>query len=102
LRKAGHAVSYAGTLAAARASALVNGFDVVVSDLGLPDGSGLELMAELRSRYGLHGIALSGYGMDEDLVHSREAGFDRHLTKPVNIDDLRLALQEVTAGVSIN
>jgi CheY-like chemotaxis protein len=65
-----------------------------VSDLGLPDGSGHDLMRELKSRYGLSGIALSGYGMEEDVHQSREAGFDRHLTKPVSIQVLAAAIRE--------
>lgn len=93
LRAAGHRVTRAGSvaeaLAAANAANTANGngtgrpFDLVVSDLGLPDGSGHDLMRELIQRYGLRGIAVSGYGMDEDLRRSHEAGFYRHLTKPV-------------------
>jgi CheY-like chemotaxis protein len=94
LRAAGHRVTRAGSVAEALAAALAaahaangNGtgrpFDLVVSDLGLPDGSGHDLMRELIQRYGLRGIAVSGYGMEEDLRRSHEAGFYRHLTKPV-------------------
>jgi CheY-like chemotaxis protein len=53
-------------------------------------------MRELTRRYGLKGIALSGYGMEEDLRRSREAGFERHLTKPVNFQVLQAVLREVT------
>jgi CheY-like chemotaxis protein len=66
----------------------------VVSDLGLPDGSGLDLMRALSSRYGLRGIALSGYGMEEDIQKSREAGFQKHVTKPVSLQALQSALQD--------
>jgi signal transduction histidine kinase len=69
----------------------------VVSDLGLPDGSGVELMAELRAMYGLRGIALSGYGMEEDVRRAHEAGFLRHLTKPVEFGSLLTTLREVLA-----
>jgi CheY-like chemotaxis protein len=69
--------------------------DLVISDVGLPDLSGLELMAQLKSRFQLRGIALSGYGMDEDIERSREAGFERHLTKPVNLQVLQEAIREV-------
>jgi CheY-like chemotaxis protein len=68
--------------------------DLVVSDLGLPDGHGHDLMRELKRRYGLAGIALSGYGMEEDIQQSREAGFDRHLTKPVGIRVLEAAIRD--------
>ncbi|HEX2223621.1 MAG TPA: ATP-binding protein [Thermoanaerobaculia bacterium] len=70
-------------------------FDLVVSDLGLPDGSGLDLMQELRDRYGLQGIALSGYGMQEDVRKSREAGFVEHLVKPVTFQTLQAAIERV-------
>lgn len=74
------------------------GFDLVISDLGLPDLSGHELMSQLKSRFHLRGIALSGYGMDEDVQRSHEAGFERHLTKPVNLQLLQEAIREVAVS----
>jgi PAS domain S-box-containing protein len=98
LRLLGHRVTVAGSvaqgLATAEAALQDDGFDLVVSDLGLPDGSGLDMMRELVGRHGLRGIALSGYGMEEDVRKSLEAGFNRHLTKPVNLQALKEALQE--------
>jgi signal transduction histidine kinase/CheY-like chemotaxis protein len=100
----GHQVTVARNLAEARAAAFAasaasadsaGGFDLLISDLGLPDGSGHELMRELSDRYGLRGIALSGYGMQEDLRKSREAGFELHLTKPVSPQALETAIQQV-------
>lgn len=73
-------------------------FDLVISDVGLPDVSGHELMTQLKSRFHLRGIALSGYGMDEDIQRSHEAGFERHLTKPVNLQLLQDAIREVTVS----
>jgi len=70
--------------------------DVVISDLGLPDGSGLDLMRQLSTDYGLRGIALSGFGMDSDLKESITAGFWRHLVKPIDIGTLRATLVEMT------
>ena len=100
LRARGHRVTVARDLAQARAAALASAgeIDLVVSDLGLPDGSGHELMRELAGRYGLRGIALSGYGMEEDLRKSRESGFARHLTKPVSPQALEAAIQQVAPG----
>jgi two-component system CheB/CheR fusion protein len=96
LRALGHQVTVAGTVAGARDAAQQREeLDLVISDLGLPDGSGLELMRELAGQ-GLRGIALSGYGMDEDLRRSREAGFAAHLTKPVSLQTLQEAILEAT------
>lgn len=97
LRRAGHHVITAGLLADARAAAAAHSFDAVISDLGLPDGTGIELMAELRARYGLRGVMLSGYGMEEDLRRSREAGFIAHLVKPIDVKELRRALKQLAA-----
>ena len=80
---AGHSVEHAGDVATALDAASRGSFDLLVSDLGLPDGTGAELMRELRSRgLGLPGIALSGYGQERDIQGSREAGFAEHLVKP--------------------
>jgi CheY-like chemotaxis protein len=92
----GHRITTAGSVAEALATVgTSDGFDLVVSDLGLPDGSGLDLMRELSARHGLRGIALSGYGMEEDVRQSLEAGFLKHLTKPVSLPSLEATLQEV-------
>jgi CheY-like chemotaxis protein len=55
-------------------------------------------MRQLAQQFGLRGIALSGYGMEDDVRRSREAGFERHLTKPVNLEALETAIQQVAAG----
>lgn len=68
-------------------------FDILVSDIGLPDGDGYALLADLRARQpGLKGIALSGYGMEEDIARALQAGFAEHLTKPISIGKLERAL----------
>ena len=64
-------------------------FDLLVSDIGLPDGSGLDVIRQVRQRQNIPGIALSGFGQDEDLRRSREAGFTEHLIKPINFQTLR-------------
>ncbi|HEX3528021.1 MAG TPA: ATP-binding protein [Thermoanaerobaculia bacterium] len=92
-----HQVKTASDLAGARRLAETHVFDLVVSDIGLPDGSGLDLMLELRDRYGLAGIAVSGYGMDEDLKRSKEAGFSEHLVKPVGLEQLKDAIARVAS-----
>ena len=67
----------------------------VVLDVMLPDGSGLELLRRIRQRREVPALALSGFGMDEDLERSRNAGFSDHLTKPVSIDQLQAAIAQL-------
>jgi len=55
---------------------------------------GIDLMKELARDYGLRGIALSGYGMDEDLARTKNAGFIAHLVKPVDVDRLNRVLEQ--------
>ena len=90
-----HTVRAVGTVAAALEAAQAEAFDLVVSDLGLPDASGLELMRQLNERYGLRGIALTGFGMEEDLEKGRDVGFVEHMTKPVDLKALRVAVERV-------
>jgi CheY-like chemotaxis protein len=72
-------------------------FDILLSDIGLPDGSGLELLKRIRTMRDVPALALSGFGMDEDIERSRDAGFSDHLTKPVSIDRLQAAISELEA-----
>ena len=97
LTRAGHRVVAASSIAGALAAAAGEEFDVVISDLGLPDGNGHHLMASLRDDHGLRGIALSGYGTDEDVRRSLEAGFGAHLVKPVDMNELRRALRQLAS-----
>ena len=96
LAREGHLVTPARSVAEALAAAANDRFDLVISDLGLPDGTGIELMQKLRAQHGLRGIALSGYGMEEDLLRTRQAGFIAHLIKPVDFSQLRRALEMLT------
>ena len=102
LKRAGHDVTWAGTITQARS--LIDGshnaergFNILISDLGLPDGSGHDLMRDLASRQAMPGIALSGYGMKDDILDSMAAGFSRHLTKPVDWQELKVAIQKIAA-----
>jgi CheY-like chemotaxis protein len=70
-------------------------FDILLSDIGLPDGSGLELVRRIRATRNVPALALSGFGMDEDLQRSRDAGFSDHLTKPVSLDRLQSAIADL-------
>ncbi len=91
LERRGFSVAAAGSLMEARKLIEHACFDLLISDLGLPDGNGYELMAELRGTP-LKGIALSGYGMESDVELSLQSGFTHHLTKPVNIQALDAVL----------
>jgi PAS domain S-box-containing protein len=97
LEASAHRVTSAGTAHDALHLAESSQFDLVISDLGLPDLSGHELMRRLNTRYDVPGIALSGYGMEHDLAQSREAGFKYHLTKPVSFDRLKSFVAEFAA-----
>jgi CheY-like chemotaxis protein len=95
LKDLGCTVSSAGTVAGALALAAERRFDLLISDIGLPDAPGTVLMRELRARHALKGIAMSGYGRDGDLEQSRDAGFDAHLVKPVTLDALEEAIRRL-------
>jgi CheY-like chemotaxis protein len=95
LEHSGHTVRIATTVSDAIAIANEQTFDVVVSDVGLPDATGYELMQHLRKRFPIKGIAMTGSGRQSDIDAGREAGFSMHLTKPVTMSRLEEALQEV-------
>jgi CheY-like chemotaxis protein len=72
-------------------------FDVVLSDIGLPDGSGYDVIAHAKRKQLLKGVALTGFGTDDDIQRGRDAGFDFHLTKPVDFHELRSVLDQAGA-----
>ena len=106
LERAGHQVTCAGSVREARAAANpvdVDGyecpFDILISDLGLPDGSGHDLMRELGRCGQIPGIALSGFGMKEDIAESMAAGFTRHMTKPVDWHELKAVIDKLAEQI---
>jgi PAS domain S-box-containing protein len=92
LRRRRHDVTDVRCMTEAREACRCGAFDILISDIGLPDGSGFELMSELRRNHGLRGIAMTGYGTENDIARSVTAGFVAHLTKPVRIQELENAL----------
>ncbi|CAN5840549.1 hypothetical protein BH23PLA1_BH23PLA1_07950 [soil metagenome] len=97
LRGLGHTVSTAGSITSALLVIEAATLDLIISDIGLPDGSGLDLMQQVVSRYGpVPAIALTGYGMEEDIRRSQLAGFSAHLTKPIDFAKLESMIQQVT------
>jgi signal transduction histidine kinase len=95
LRRNGHDVLTASTVKDALSLASTHTFDLVISDIGLPDGNGIDLMRQLTSDYGLRGIAMSGYGMAADRAQTKQAGFLEHLVKPIKFDQLDRVLREI-------
>jgi PAS domain S-box-containing protein len=88
LERRGLRVQTAASVSSALDLAARQRFDLLVSDIGLPDGTGHDLIRALRARGPIKAIAISGFGMDEDVQHSIDAGFHDHLIKPVNIRKL--------------
>lgn len=100
LERSGFEVLHANNCREAVELARTGEFDLLISDLGLPDGTGLDLVRALHREHSLPAIALSGYGMETDLAASREAGFSEHLTKPVVWQQLQAAISRVRRGMS--
>jgi len=98
LGEIGHRYRVAESVRSALDLASREKFDLVISDLGLPDGSGHDLMRALRRRSpdNIRAICVSGYGMEDDIRKSREAGFNEHLTKPISLDTLEATIAKVT------
>ncbi len=71
---------------------------MLISDLALPDGNGIDLMQKLHSTQPLLGIALTGFGMEDDIRKSYEAGFKHHLVKPIDLNKLDSLIQEGAAA----
>jgi len=95
LERRGYQITLAHTVDQALEKAEAEKFDLLISDIGLPDRSGYELMQELRARSKLRGIAMSGFGMENDILKARAAGFSEHLTKPINFDRLDEAIRSL-------
>jgi PAS domain S-box-containing protein len=91
-------VFIAGSVAEALTIASRTDIELVLSDIGLPDGTGYDVMRELGAVHRMRGIALTGYGQDKDVALSREAGFIAHLTKPIDVRSLDKALAELHAS----
>ncbi|MEY2499050.1 MAG: hypothetical protein QOD12_2606 [Verrucomicrobiota bacterium] len=94
----GHKVVTAHSMRAALETAAGNSFDLLISDVGLPDGNGMDLLRNLRGIRPTRGIAISGFGMDTDISKSLEAGFAEHLVKPVKLEKLEAAMRHAMSG----
>jgi CheY-like chemotaxis protein len=72
-------------------------FDVVLCDIALPDGSGYDVIAEAKRKHPVKAVALTGFGGTDDIERGKQAGFDFHLTKPVDFHELRAVLGQIAA-----
>ncbi len=98
LRQRGHEVVTADrcSIALAAFRGAETPFDLLLSDIELPDGTGLQLMREIKANGRMAGVAMSGFGGEDDLRQSREAGFFDHLTKPIDLNRLDEAIRRAT------
>ena len=97
LTRTGHQVMIAGSCDEGLAFAKSLQFDLLICDIGLPDGDGCEVMGHIRKLYPIKAIALTGYGMPADIERFSDAGFDAFLLKPVELTKLEAAIDKITA-----
>jgi PAS domain S-box-containing protein len=95
LKGFGFEVVVAATVASAVKAAEEQPFDLLISDIGLPDGTGTDVIRQIRQHTAIPAIALSGYGMEEDMARSRDAGFADHLVKPINLQQLEATINRL-------
>jgi PAS domain S-box-containing protein len=93
----GHSVVTANNVEDAIAIIGANNIDAVLCDIGLPDGSGYEVAAQARANGSIKAIALTGFGTEQDVQRSKEAGFDFHLIKPINFQELQIILDQIAS-----
>ena len=95
LQGRGHQVKTAEGVNTALAAAHSEPFDLLISDIGLPDGTGLELMRQIQAIRPTKGIALSGFGSSDDVREAKDAGFAAHVTKPVDFAKLQQLISQL-------
>jgi len=95
LDRDGHQVTTAYSVDEAMERLKSDTFDLLLSDIGLPDGTGLDLIRKARAISNLPAVALTGFGMEEDVRSCHQAGFDEHLTKPINFQKLEFIIQHL-------
>jgi CheY-like chemotaxis protein len=95
LRGGGFSVSHAGTVESAKREFATQPCDVMLCDVGLPDGDGCELLREMIAVRPVCAIAITGFEMEEDIERCKAAGFAAHMTKPITWDHLQKMLDKV-------
>ncbi|PYL81471.1 MAG: hypothetical protein DMF21_05300 [Verrucomicrobia bacterium] len=102
LVRRGHLVAATHNVRSAMEAAVRNRFDLLISDIALPDGSGMELMMQLHAISKMPGIAISGFGNYGDIEKSLKAGFSEHLIKPVKLEKLEAAMERAIAAEPVS
>jgi signal transduction histidine kinase/ActR/RegA family two-component response regulator len=102
LVRRGHLVAATHNVRSAMEAAARNRFDLLISDIALPDGSGIDLMTQLQAISKMPGIAISGFGNNGDIEKSLEAGFCEHLIKPVKLEKLEAAMERAVAAETVS
>jgi signal transduction histidine kinase/ActR/RegA family two-component response regulator len=102
LVRRGHLVAATHNVRSAMEAAVRNRFDLLISDIALPDGSGMELMIQLHAISRIPGIAISGFGNNGDIEKSLQAGFSEHLIKPVKLEKLEAAMERAIGAKSVS
>jgi PAS domain S-box-containing protein/excisionase family DNA binding protein len=101
LESDGHSITSATSVREAARAAGTGSFDLLISDIGLPDGTGMDVVRSVRASHPkVPAIAMTGFGMEQDIRKSEEAGFTMHLTKPVDVNSLEAAIRVLTSGAS--
>ena len=97
LVRRGHLVAVTHDVRSAMEAGVRNKFDLLISDIALPDGTGIDLMKQLSAICKIPGIAISGFGNNGDIEKSLQAGFSEHLIKPIKLDNLDAAIERALA-----
>jgi PAS domain S-box-containing protein len=88
----GYNITSLATVASALEVIAREQFDLLLCDLGLPDATGFDFIEKVRQTRTTPAVALTGFGMQQDVERALQAGFDAHLTKPVNLQKLEAAI----------
>src|SRR5206468_9503206 len=94
----GHEVLAADNIQSALKIVDSGNVEVLLCDIGLPDGTGYELVSQAKSKQPIKAVALTGFGTEDDIRRSKEAGFDFHLVKPIDLHELQTVLDQVNAN----
>jgi CheY-like chemotaxis protein len=102
LEDLGHKVGATRSVAEATKALKANDWDVLISDIGLPDGTGWDLLQNRPNQRPIFAIAMSGFGMNSDMNRSQAAGFRQHLLKPFKTDELEKLLAQAASELALN